>query len=123
MAPRFPSFSTSSSSINFIALYSDVGDQGRDAGAFEGDAQLALVPGAGAGDAAWHDAAALRDEALQKRDILEIDVIDFFAAEAAHALAAIEVAASAHSFLLLLLLALLFRFSSICHDFSSLRFR
>src|SRR4051812_29857643 len=96
----------------FLAGQDDVGDEGKAARALDCDRDLTLVLGAVAGDATGNDLAALGDEVLQRRLVLEVDrgrllgaePADLLAAEAAaapaalvvvHALAAAIAAASA----------------------------
>src|SRR5262249_48582087 len=86
------------------SLDSHVGNERGNSCAFERRAQLALVPGAGPGDAARHNAPAFGHVTLEQSNVLKVDVIDLFVAETAYAFAAEEIAASAHSFLLLPLL-------------------
>src|ERR1700737_2667893 len=59
-------------------------NQGNLAGALEGDRQRPLVAGAGAGDTAGEDLAALGDEPAQARDLFVVDVLGLLNAEAAY---------------------------------------
>src|SRR5689334_20958640 len=71
-----------------LADHRVVGEHRQAAGALDGRGHLALVLGAVAGDAAGDDLAALRDEVLQGRLILEVHLGVLLGAEAAHLLAA-----------------------------------
>src|SRR5689334_8629103 len=71
-----------------LADHRVVGEHRQAAGALDGRGHLALVLGAVAGDAAGDDLAALGDEVLQRRLILEVHLGVLLGAEAAHLLAA-----------------------------------
>src|SRR5690242_20942676 len=71
-----------------LADHRVVGEHRQAAGALDGRGHLALVLGAVAGDAAGDDLAALGDEVLQGRLILEVHLGVLLGAEAAHLLAA-----------------------------------
>src|SRR3569833_1192359 len=75
-SPIWPSFSTRSSRITcmVVLLLHDVGQQRHEAGALDGVGQDALLLVADGGDAARHDLAALRNEALQELDVLVVDL-------------------------------------------------
>src|SRR5512135_2052820 len=61
----------------------DVGQQGHEAGALDGEGQLALMEGAGAGDPARGDLAPVRDVLLQDLDGFVVDAPDVPLAEPA----------------------------------------
>jgi hypothetical protein len=66
-----------------------VRQQGQEAGALDGGAQLALIAGLGAGQTSRHDLGVFLDEFLQDIHILVVDLFDLFCREAAE-LAALE---------------------------------
>ena len=58
------------------------------AGTLDGDGELTLMRGAGAGDAAGQDLRTLRHIAAESRDILIVDVLDLIDAKTANLAAA-----------------------------------
>jgi hypothetical protein len=66
-----------------VLLCRHVRQQGHRARALDRVRQLALVPGAAAGDTARNDLAALGDEAAQTPDVLVVDEVDLVCAELA----------------------------------------
>src|SRR5699024_5753767 len=68
----------------FDILVVDKGDQGDDPGALDSDGQLALMPGAGAGNPSGDDLRSFRqDLAAVFADGLVIDVLDLINTESA----------------------------------------
>jgi len=65
-----------------------VGQQREEARALDGHRELALVEGLRAGDAARNDLACLGDVALERGEILVVDLLDAFGGEASKLLAA-----------------------------------
>src|ERR1700755_2177908 len=94
-SPIWPSFGTRSSRMTFIGMIkSSLRDQVRqerqEAGALDRLGELALLLGRDRGDAARHDLAALRDEALQQAHVLVVDLRRIGAGERAGLAAAGE---------------------------------
>src|SRR5262249_16832481 len=78
-SPICPSLGTRSSRMTFIGMMlspsgDEVGQEGKEAGALDRLGELALLLGGHGRDAAGHDLAALRDEALQQSHILVVDL-------------------------------------------------
>src|SRR4051812_5369924 len=75
-SPIWPSFSTRSSKMTCMVapLFHDIGQQRHEAGALDGVGQNALLLVADRGDARRHDLAALGNIALQKLDVLVVDL-------------------------------------------------
>src|SRR5258708_15223850 len=90
-SPRPPRFTTFSIRITCMAGSSmQVGEvqQGQESRALDRDAELALVPRLGAGDASRDDLPVLVDEVLQDRDVLVVDFLDLLGGETAEPAAA-----------------------------------
>src|SRR5476651_2773591 len=78
-SPIWPSFGTRSSRMTFIGMVRSflgdhVGEERQEAGALDRLGEFALLLGRDRGDAARHDLAALRDEALQEPHVLVVDL-------------------------------------------------
>src|SRR6201986_2491249 len=88
-SPIWPSFSTLSSKMTCMAMSSlhDIGQQRHEAGALDGVGQNALLLVADCGDAAGNDLAALGNVALQKFNVLIVDLGRVIAGEGAGLLA------------------------------------
>src|ERR1700743_2682750 len=74
--------------VSSDAVLLAVRQQGQEAGALDGDRQLALVERARARQASRRDLAVLTDEIAQRVDVLVVDLLDLGDGEAAEALAA-----------------------------------
>src|ERR1700749_4801132 len=78
-SPIWPSLGTRSSRMTFIgmipsSLGDQVGQEAQETGALDRLGELTLLLGRHRRDAAWHDLAALRHEALQQLDVLVVDL-------------------------------------------------
>src|SRR5258706_12193022 len=92
-SPIWPSFSTRSSKITCISGFPSaqhVGQQRHIARALDRLRKQALLARRDGGDAAWHDLAALGDEALQQLHVLVVDLGRIGAREGAGLLATKE---------------------------------
>src|ERR1700759_2020981 len=74
-------------SVSSDAVLVAVRQQGQEAGALDGDRQLALVERARARQASRRDLAVFTNEIAQHVDVLVVDVLDLGDGEAAEALA------------------------------------
>src|SRR5215469_16583412 len=77
-SPIWPSLGTRSSRMTFIGMARSLGDyvgqERQEAGALDRLGELALLLGRDRGDAAWHDLAALGNEALEEPHVLVVDL-------------------------------------------------
>src|SRR5262245_24103819 len=96
MLPRFATFCSSmTSSAVALPVLIGVRQQRQEARALHGHRELPLIERLRAGDAARNDLARLGDVALQRGQILVVDVLHAFGGEAAELLAAGKTAVAA----------------------------
>ena len=96
-------------------------DQGQEAGALDGDIELALILGLGASNAGGNDFAVFIDKFFQDADVFVIDLDNFFGRETAEFLAA-EKAAIGITCVFLVLVELLTAGAWTGHDLPLAKF-
>src|SRR5215470_4162002 len=99
MLPRLATLVRRITSISVLpdSVLVGIRQQRQEARALHGDSELPLVEGLRAGDAARHDLARLGDIALERGEVLVVDVLHAFGGEAAELLPAGEAAVRALS--------------------------